>query len=189
MTIASRFQVVEKPLLAPYYDIVDNTPDGACFDLGLDLDHYEGIVYIKVAHIEEMARVLGYISPNEADELKCRNQELEAEIERLPQKTEGFLNGIERLVNEYRSTNSDISSDWTAGIFGEDSPESASGEPVGESKESGTDSKPVGKDNGKVSGNSGNSNRQKSKPALGEGSDIFPADSGNEFSFGATGTS
>jgi|SRR4030095_1829200 len=192
MSIASRFQVVEKPKLHPFYDIVDNTPDGECFDLGLDLDHYEGIVYIKVAHVMEMARVLGMVSKEEADILRARNRELEANQERLPEKLEGFLNGIDNLVAEYRSLDvadtgtSNISNDLDDLESDEESGEESTGQSDNSGEGSGIESGDSSSDSEHVKG----SNGQKSKSNVRKGSNSISTDSSYEFGFDiGTGTS
>jgi hypothetical protein len=192
VSIASRFQVVEKPKLYPHYDIVDNTPDGECFDLGLDLDNYEGIVYIKVAHVMEMARVLGMISKEEADILRARNQELEANQERLPEKLEGFLNGINDLVAEYRSLDAgdSLASDVPSDIFDEESSTGSVGTEERASESVNRNSVIESGESDSDSGNAKAGNGQKPKPAVGKRSDSVSADSSHEFGFDlGTGTS
>lgn len=98
-----RFPLVEKPLAYPFKDIVNGTPEGPLFDLSVDVNNFDGVVYVKVEHIEEMAHMLGMITEAEANALNERIAELEAENEKLPDEVEELVNGIAGLVSRYRT--------------------------------------------------------------------------------------
>jgi hypothetical protein len=93
----SKFQLLEKPGNYPGLDIINGTPDGPVIDLSVDMDNRYGIGYIQVRDVEEMARVLGYVTPEVAAAKDARIAELEAQVNRVPTK-------IERLTNELRAT-------------------------------------------------------------------------------------
>jgi hypothetical protein len=93
----SKFQLLEKPGAYPGLDIINGTPDGPVIDLSVDMDNKYGIGYIQVRDVEEMARVLGYVTPEVAAAKDARIAELEAQVNRVPTK-------IERLTNELRAT-------------------------------------------------------------------------------------
>jgi hypothetical protein len=96
-----RFKLLEKPLAYPFHDIVNQTPDGPVFDLGVDLDFKSGVVYITADHVEEMAKLLGMIHGEEVEHLHNKIKELEEEKNRLPEGVDKLVSGINQLVVDY----------------------------------------------------------------------------------------
>lgn len=99
---AGRFKLLEKPLAYPFFDIVNRTPDGPVFDLGVDVDTFDGVVYITADHVVEMAKLLGMIHGEEVEHLHDKINELEAQKNRLPEGVGELVNGIDELVANYR---------------------------------------------------------------------------------------
>lgn len=98
-----RFKLLEKPLAYPFFDIVNRTPDGPVFDLGVDVDTFDGVVYITADHVEEMAKSLGMIHGEEVEDLHKKIKELEEEKNRLPEGVDKLVSGINELVATYSS--------------------------------------------------------------------------------------
>lgn len=173
---STRFVLVEKPLTFPHKDIVTGSPEGPLFDLSVDLHNYDGVVYVKVEHIEEMAHVLGMITKEEAEALYVRIAELEAESKKLPDEVEELVNGIAGLVSRYRSgssSGSDVPSDLDADLSGENESGNSEGEQVIPAGDNETDAE----FGGIFEGTSGQDN----KPAGGKRPAKLSASAGNEF--------
>lgn len=183
---STRFLLVEKPLAFPLYDIHAKSQEGPLFDLGVDLEYYNGVVYVKAEHIETMGRVLGMATKEDVDTLNARIRELEAEVSTLPNGIEELVNGIDGLVTNYRSGVS-------AGISSppyllDPEPDAISDKESGIDSEHGsadsTESVEIDRDSGNTSGQSTGTSRDK-RPAK------FSAGPDNEFSDnffdGATG--
>lgn len=97
----SRFFLREKPDVYPGLDLINNTPDGPVIDLGVDLDSKLGVAYLRVTDVEEMARVLGYITREDAEALRNRIVELEAQVNRAPDLVEGFMHELRDTVDRF----------------------------------------------------------------------------------------
>jgi hypothetical protein len=157
-----RFVLLEKPVAFPFTDIVNNTPDGPVFDLGVDLDMRDGVVYLKADHVEEMAKTLGMIHGEEVETL--RNRIIELETKELPEEVKGLVDGINELVANYN--NGAISS--TASNELPDVPVPA----IDGTKEDGDEYE-----------RSPESSGQKSGTSKRKGANELPSDSGDEFGF------
>lgn len=122
-----RFTLMEKPRAFPFTDLVNNTPDGPVFDLGIVLEMRDGVGYIKAEHIAEMAEQLGYASPVEVAELKQQVEELTKEVEVLPQRIGKFnaeLNGlVARYHDDLRTGGDSVSVPLSEGYADEESKE------------------------------------------------------------------
>lgn len=110
MRESGRFSIHERPMAFPHTEIVNNTPDGPVFDIGVDLDMRDGVVYIKVEHVIEMAEMLGMATKDEVAALKDRIKELTAEVEVLPDRIGVFENELSELVDRFRTSLSDPAS-------------------------------------------------------------------------------
>lgn len=95
-----RFKLLEKPMAFPFHDVVNKTPEGPVFDL-VDVEAYDGVVYITADHVVEMARTLGMIPMEEAESLHDKIKELEAQKNRLPEGVGELVSGIDELVATY----------------------------------------------------------------------------------------
>lgn len=106
----TRFQLLDGPRRSPYRDVVlsDTRQDNPVFDLGVDLDDYDGAVYIQVDHVQEMARSIGMLTKEQADELIEENRRLKAQIDALPEKAQELTDGMANLVSKFRSDLIDI---------------------------------------------------------------------------------
>lgn len=96
-----RFVLLSKPVSHPFSDIVTGTPEGPVFDLSVDLEYYSGVAYLKAEHVEEMAKTLGMLTKGEADELRVKMSQLEAEKNALPAHVESLLSGINACIDSY----------------------------------------------------------------------------------------
>lgn len=97
----SRFKVWDRPATYPLVDLIDGTAEGPLFDLGIELEARDGAAYVKVIHIEEMARVLGWKSPEEVAEILEENENLKNRVDNLPQEVERLKDGIDRVVSDF----------------------------------------------------------------------------------------
>jgi hypothetical protein len=106
----SRFRILDKPGAYPGLDIIHNTHDGPVIDLGVDMDNAFGVGYLQVADILEMARVLGYVTREEAELKDARIAELESQVNHIPNKVESFTNELRNTVDRFVSGLSDVGS-------------------------------------------------------------------------------
>ena len=157
-----RFKLLEKPLAHPFYDIISQAPDGPVFDLGVDLEYFNGVVYITADHVEEMAKTLGMIHGEEVEEL--RNRIIELETKELPEEVKGLVDGINELVATYN--NGAVSSAVARELLDIQIP-------AGNGTEEVSDTKP---DTSEPAG-------QKPSPAKRKGANELPSNSGDEFGF------
>lgn len=99
---SSRFLVWPKPLAHPKFDLITrDTNPGPVFDLGVELDSYDGSVYIKVEHIVEMGRSVGMLTVDEAEKLRAENYELRRQINKLPKAQEELKDGLDDLTAKF----------------------------------------------------------------------------------------
>lgn len=131
----TRFQLLDGPRRYPHRDIIlnDTRQENPVFDLGIELDSYDGAVYIQIDHIQEMARSIGMLSKEQADELIEENQRLRAQIDALPEKAQELTDGMARLVDNFRF---DLNHIGTSVPAVEDGPNDESDEPESDSAES-----------------------------------------------------
>jgi hypothetical protein len=100
--VSSRFLLWDRPLAYPKFDLIDRDTDpGEVFDLSVELDNYDGSVYLKTRHIIEMARSLGMMTKDEADKLRADNAELRRQINKLPVVQEELKSGLDDLVAKF----------------------------------------------------------------------------------------
>lgn len=100
--VSSRYLLWDKPMAHPFFDIIHrDTSPGQVFDLNIDLDSYDGSVYIKVQDIVEMARSVGMMTKEEADKLREENKELRRQINKLPVVQEELKSGLDDLVAKF----------------------------------------------------------------------------------------
>lgn len=97
----SRFKIWDRPATFPLADLIDRTAEGPVFDLDIELEGQDGAAYIKVRHVEEMARVLGWISPEDAAQLVAVNEALKNRVDNLPQEIERLKDGIDNCVGNF----------------------------------------------------------------------------------------
>ncbi|SRR6266498_1131164 len=101
---SSRFLLWDRPNAYPKYDLIDRDPDpGQVFDLGVNLDDYDGQVYLKPRHVIEMARTLGMATMSEVAELRAIIDDLRRQVNRLPLEQEKLKSGIDDLVTSFYS--------------------------------------------------------------------------------------
>lgn len=104
----TRFILLEKPLVHPQVDIVNRAPEGPVFDLSVDLNGYDGPVYLRVDHVEEMARQLGYVHPDVVNELLDTIKVQQSKLAMLPDPVElaELKNGIDRYIGAFLGNDS-----------------------------------------------------------------------------------
>lgn len=101
----SRFLRLERPVAAPYFDITTrDTTVRDVFDLGVDLEGYDGSVFIKVTDIQEMARTIGMLSAEDAKLITDENKRLQAMVDKLPAETEVLKNELDRVVSNFHNS-------------------------------------------------------------------------------------
>lgn len=99
---SSRYLLWDKPLAAPFFDIIHrDTSPGPVFDLAIELDSYDGSVYIQTRDIVEMGRTLGMLTKEEADSLRKENAELRRQINKLPLAQEELKSGLDDLTARF----------------------------------------------------------------------------------------
>lgn len=100
--VSSRFLLWDRPLAYPKFDLINrDTSPGPVFDLAVELDSYDGSVYIKPEHIIEMARTLGMLTKEEADKIRAENTELRRQINKLPVAQEELKRGLDDLTASF----------------------------------------------------------------------------------------
>ncbi len=114
-----RFILLDKPASFPHTDIVTRTGEGPVFDLSVDLEYFNGVVYVKAEHVIEMANVLGMSTKEETEEMRATISRLEQENKTVPKNVEALIHGIDKLV-----------SNWTSGIVSPDAARANFGIPI-----------------------------------------------------------
>lgn len=128
--VSSRFLLRERCVAYPYFDIHNQDSQGPVFDLGVDMDSYDGTVYIRPEYVIDMARTLGMATVEEVAEMRATIADLSSKINKLPTAQEELKIGLDAVVASfYASLNSDDSADQPA-LFGDSEPESDNREPA-----------------------------------------------------------
>lgn len=99
-----RFTISENMPCYPSTDIIHNAPDGPVFTTGVDLENFDGVVYIRVADVIEMAEMLGMASEEEVTKLHKVIEKLTGEVEVLPKRIGVFTNELAELVNRFHDS-------------------------------------------------------------------------------------
>lgn len=102
--VSSRFLIRDKPVAYPYYDLCLQDSQGPVFDLNVDMDSYNGSVYLRTDHVIEMGRTLGMATKEEVAALRETIDELRRQINTLPFAQEELKSGIDDLVARFYST-------------------------------------------------------------------------------------
>lgn len=102
--VSSRFLIREKPVAYPYYDLIHQDSQGPVFDLNVQMDSYDGSVYLRTDHVIEMGRTLGMATAEEVQTLRDTIDELRRQINTLPFAQEELKSGIDDLVARFYAT-------------------------------------------------------------------------------------
>jgi hypothetical protein len=102
--VSSRFLIREKPIAYPYYDLCLQDSQGPVFDLNVEMDSYNGSVYLRTDHVIEMGRTLGMATKEEVASLRETIDDLRRQINTLPFAQEELKSGIDSLVTQFYST-------------------------------------------------------------------------------------
>lgn len=117
--ISSRFLIRERCVAYPYFDIHNQDSLGPVFDLGVDLDSYDGTVYLRPEYVIDMGRTLGMATVEEVAEMRAYIAKLEARINKLPSAQEELKIGLDAVVaGFYARLDSDDSTAQPA-LFGD----------------------------------------------------------------------
>lgn len=100
---SSRFLLWEKPHAYPEYDLIHRDTAGPVFDLAVQLEAYDGSVYIHQDDIIEMARTIGMATAEEVENMQAVIDQLRAQISRLPKAEEALRNGLDSAVTKFYS--------------------------------------------------------------------------------------
>lgn len=99
--VSSRFLIREKPVAYPYYDLIIQDSAGPVFDLNVDMNAYDGAVYLRFEHVEEMARTMGMATAAEVQALKDTIGELQRKLYNLPLAQEELKIGLDALTKRF----------------------------------------------------------------------------------------
>lgn len=99
--VSSRFLIREKPLAYPFYDIIHQDSQGPVFDLNVEMNSYDGSVYLRTDHVIEMARTLGMATVDEVREMRDIIIDLRRQVNKLPIAQEELKNGIDNLTARF----------------------------------------------------------------------------------------
>lgn len=97
---AGRFKLWDRPAVYPQVDLVNGAPEGPVFDLDVNTES-GGATYLRQDHVEEMARTLGWMSPEEVQTLKDENDKLQNQILNLPNAIEELKDAIDSRVSDF----------------------------------------------------------------------------------------
>lgn len=106
--VSSRFLIWDKPNAYPKYDLILRSSDGPVFDLGVILEDYSGSVYLRPEHVIEMGRTLGMATKEEVQALRQSIENLNSQIDELPNAQEELKNGINDAVGRFYSSLSGV---------------------------------------------------------------------------------
>lgn len=108
--VSSRFIIRDRPTAYPHYDLILQDSQGPVFDMNVEMDSYDGSVYIRTDHIVEMGRTLGMATKEEVDKLHATIKDLRAQLYRLPKAQEELKIGLDDLTARFfASLNTDVS--------------------------------------------------------------------------------
>lgn len=99
--VSSRFLIREKPTAYPYYDLILQDSQGPVFDLNVDMNSYDGAVYLRFDHVIEMGRTLGMATKEEVESLHNTISELRRQLNRLPKAQEELKSGLDDLTARF----------------------------------------------------------------------------------------
>ncbi len=102
--VSSRFLIRERPLAYPFYDLIHQDSQGPVFDMNVQMDGYDGSVYIRTDHIIEMGRTLGMATVEEVAELRALVDDLRRQLNTLPLAQEELKSGLDDLVARFYAT-------------------------------------------------------------------------------------
>lgn len=130
-----RFKLWDRPAVYPQVDLVNGAPEGPVFDLDVNRED-GGAQYLRVDHVEEMARALGWKSPEEVSSIVEENDKLKNQINNLPNAIEELKDGIDRRIAEFYG-NLDYRPDLPVGLAeaNESDDESSDGDSSGTGKD------------------------------------------------------
>lgn len=100
---SSRFLLWDQPVAYPFYDVINRSSEGPVFDLSVELNSYDGSLYLKAEHVIEMARHLGMATVDEVEVLIRENTSLREQIDRLPDAQRVLQDGINSAVHRFYS--------------------------------------------------------------------------------------
>lgn len=121
----------------PFFDIVTrDTEPGSVFDLGIDLDGYDGSVYLKPEHVAEMARALGMADKDTVDAMRHEINRLNRLVNALPEEARVLEDGMASLVADFH-TRLAVRADSLAESESDTEDESGSREESGDNADSG----------------------------------------------------
>lgn len=109
--VSSRFLIREKPVAYPYYDLILQDSQGPVFDLNVDMNSYDGAVYLRFEHVEEMARTMGMATKEEVESLNEVIKDLRAQLYRLPKAQEELKSGLDDLTARFFASLNTVDSD------------------------------------------------------------------------------
>ena len=115
--VSSRFLIREKPIAYPFYDLILQDSQGPVFDMNVEMDSYDGSVYIRTDHIIEMARTLGMATVDEVQKLRETIIDLRRQVNKLPIAQEELKSGIDNLVSQFYSTINTVDPDDDPALF------------------------------------------------------------------------
>lgn len=178
-----RFILLDKPASFPHTEVITRTSEGPVFDLSVDLEYFNGVVYVKAEHVIEMANVLGMSTKEETEEMRATISRLEQENKTVPDNVKALLDGIDNVV-----------SNWTSGIVSPtvalsnlgiqiDSKASDSDDRQGTSEESAGSNKSDGIDSDKPADGPNKAVIKAGHPSVGKGPNKFSAGPANGFGF------
>lgn len=100
LNYGGRFKLWDRPAVYPQVDLVNGAPEGPVFDLDVNTED-GGATYLRVDHVEEMARTLGWLSPEEVIKLKEENEALQNRVYNLPNAIEELKDAIDSNVSDF----------------------------------------------------------------------------------------
>lgn len=96
--VSSRFFLRDRCEVYPYFDIHNQDTNGPVFDLGVDMDSYDGALYVRPEYVIDMARTLGMATVEEVAEMRATIAELTRKINKLPAAQEELKSGLDSVV-------------------------------------------------------------------------------------------
>lgn len=98
--VSSRFLIRDKPIAYPYYDLCLQDSQGPVFDLNVEMDSYDGSVYLRTDHVVEMGRTLGMATKEEVAEYQRTITELQEKIARI-ETQEDLKSELSRILDHF----------------------------------------------------------------------------------------
>lgn len=110
-------------------------PTSEVFDLGVNLANYSGGLYVPVENVIEMARSIGMLTTDQANDLQLELDSTKAQVESSGRFAKDLLDGITSHVDDFYRNLSNVGSDDVSAVSDSGNSGSGNGEIAGQASD------------------------------------------------------